>query len=117
MIKKQFTDSNGLQRIALVKSEWDNPEKGIPNDNYELLREFYTDASSDFIKTLYQKLWDVGIREIQDLADPANKRKVREAINRSQACDATDLQRYVTQVVESQNDTANIRPDENRATS
>lgn len=100
MVKIDYTDSNGLKRRVLVQTEYDPPEKGIPIDTYELLREFYEDASTEFVKSLYTRFWDMGLIEAIDFQQPANKAKIRQAINATIRCDATDLQRYIVNITE-----------------
>lgn len=95
MHKIDYEDENGMKRRVILKNEYDNPSKGIPCDCYELLKEFYRDASTDFIQKLYSRLWEFGVIELQDFVKPENKSKVRQAINSTIASDATDLTRYV----------------------
>jgi hypothetical protein len=101
MKKIDYTDSNGLRRRVLVKSEYDPPERGIPIDVYELLIEFYDDASTQFVHKLYNILWDLNLVEPSDFQQPANKAKIRQAINSALKRDSTDLQRYILNITES----------------
>lgn len=101
MKKIDYVDNNGLRRRVLVKTEYDAPEKGIPIDVYELLLEFYEDASTQFVRSLYERLWDMKIIERTDFMQPVNKAKIRQAINSTIRCDATDLQRYIINITES----------------
>ena len=100
MIKIDYTDSDGLRRRVLVKSEYDNPEKGIPCDIFEVLKEFYADASSEFRMKLFTRLWDVGLIEPHHLASADANKKYRQALNSSLARDSVDAIRFVMNILE-----------------
>lgn len=100
MTKLDYTDKNGLRRRVLVKSEYDNPEKGIPIDVYDVLDEYLEDASTTFRHKLYTRLWDMGLIEANDFLAATAKQRVRQALNSSLARDAVDITRHILNITE-----------------
>ena len=100
MVKVDYVDSNGLNRRVLLKNEYDNPQKGIPIDVYETINELYSNATNEFKNGFYTRLWNMGLVEPHNFASNDAKTKVRQCLNASLACDATDLTRRILSITE-----------------
>lgn len=95
-VKKQFVDDDGINRLSIVPSEYEQAEIGVPVDAFHILDSFYGDKiPATFRQRLYKQLWDVGLREPSDfLASDAGNR-YKQALRHAIASDATDAIRYI----------------------
>ena len=90
-----YTDENGVTRRVDVKSEHDNPAKGIPVDVYYILDEYLEETTPEFRNAFYKRLYDRGLVEHQDFLQPDARTKVRQALQATLSRDATDMIRYI----------------------
>lgn len=99
-VKKQFVDDDGINRLSIVPSEYENAEIGVPVDVFHILDSFYGDkAPATLRQRLYKMLWDVGLREPSDFLAHDVGDRYKQALRHAIASDSTDAIRYILDTI------------------
>lgn len=101
MPKKSFKDDDGINRLSVVPSEYEDAKLGVPADVYDTLDEFYQECPKEFRTRLYDMLWQVGLKEPSDFLLPDVGNKYKQALRHAIASDATDAIRFVLDTIKS----------------
>lgn len=100
IVKKQFVDEDGLNRLSILPSEYEQAEIGIPIDVYHILDEFYGNKiPATFRQRLYAQLWDVNLREPSDFLASDATNRYKQALRHAIASDSTDAIRFVLNTI------------------
>lgn len=93
-----YTDRDGVSRRVELKTEHENPAKGIPLDVYYILDEFFEGTNEEFRIALYKRLYNAGLVEAKDFTHRDARKKIRQALQATLSRDATDIIRYIQEI-------------------